>query len=46
MSEKRPGVDVLLAVFEGVREEDVEEVERLLKGVLYSSSETSPLKAG
>jgi uncharacterized protein YjgD (DUF1641 family) len=33
VSEKRPGVDVLLAVFEGVREEDVEEVERLLKGV-------------
>jgi len=29
----KPRVDVLLAMFEGVREEDVEEIERVLKSV-------------
>jgi hypothetical protein len=29
----KPRVDALLAMFEGVREEDVEEIERVLKSV-------------
>jgi hypothetical protein len=33
VAEGKPRVDVLLAMFEGVREEDVEEIERVLKSV-------------
>ncbi len=33
MAKGKPRVDVLLAMFEGVREEDVEEIERVLKSV-------------
>jgi len=33
VAEGKPRVDVLLAMFESVREEDVEEIERVLKSV-------------
>ncbi len=33
MAKGKPRVDVLLAMFGGVREEDVEEIERVLKSV-------------
>lgn len=40
MAEGKPRVDVLLAMFEGVREEDVEEIGGFLKALILRSSQS------